>query len=142
MEDHLHEDKLDDYVRKSFEAYEEDPAPDMWGRIEGDMPPAAPLRARRFSLWPYRWQAAAAALILVLTSTLLCEHLYFTERIKTLSEQLSTAPPAPAPRRDKGRHGARRAARRCRKAGGKKPPPLKPRPAAQAGWGKHRPPKP
>ncbi len=90
MENKIHDDRLDDYVRKSFEDYEETPAPDMWERVEGDLPPGAPAEetpAPSLSLRRYRWQAAAAAVILLLLSGLVCEHFYYEQKIRDLTAQ-------------------------------------------------------
>lgn len=87
MENNLHDNKLDDYVRRSFEGYEEDPVPDMWRRIEGGLQPEAepapPLRVVFLRL--HRWHLAAAAVILLLLSTLVCEHFYYQEKLRALS---------------------------------------------------------
>lgn len=86
MEKNLHDDRLDDFVRKSFEGYEEDPAPDMWGRIEGDLS----VERDRPPLWLYfsrhRWQVAAAAAVLLLVTTVVCQHLYYQDKLKNLTE--------------------------------------------------------
>ncbi|HLP94416.1 MAG TPA: hypothetical protein VK168_10300 [Saprospiraceae bacterium] len=86
MEENLHEDKLDDYVRKSFEEYEEAPPSDMWDRVTADLGETP----ERVPLWiSFRnmgWQLLAAGVILVLTSTLVCEHLYYEAQIQELSE--------------------------------------------------------
>lgn len=87
MEENLHEDKLDDYVRKSFEEYEETPSSDMWDRVAADLEETP----ERVPLWlVFRrlgWQLLAAGVILVLTSTLVCEHLYYKAQIQELTQQ-------------------------------------------------------
>ncbi|MDX1910240.1 MAG: hypothetical protein SFV22_02080 [Saprospiraceae bacterium] len=89
MENNLHEDKLDDYVRKSFDGYEEDPAPDMWERVERDLSDERD-RPVYWRWWrQYRWQAVAAGVIFLLLSTLICEHLYYQEKLRALTQ----APP-------------------------------------------------
>lgn len=85
MDNNLHDDKLDDYVRKSFEDYEEDPSSEMWSRVEGDLLPAAEAPAPRVSFRRFGWQAMAAAVILLLLSTLVCEHLYYEEKLRVMS---------------------------------------------------------
>ncbi len=92
MEDNLHDDnKLNDYTRQSFDDYEEEPAADMWGRIESDLSPQeGPVL--RVAFYTYRWQTAAAAVILLLLSTLVCEHLYYEQRLRALSAHASEAP--------------------------------------------------
>ncbi len=90
MEENIHDDKLDDYVRKSFEDYEEDPSTDMWSRVEGELPPVSDDRRPVLWLPRYGWQAVAAAIIVVLFSTLICGRLYYEEKLRVLSEK--TAP--------------------------------------------------
>ena len=85
MDNNLHDDKLDDYVRKSFEDYEEDPSSEMWSRVEGDLLPAAEAPVPRVSFRRFGWQAMAAAVILLLLSTLVCEHLYYEEKLRVMS---------------------------------------------------------
>ncbi len=85
MEENIHDDKLDDYVRKSFEGHEEDPPSDMWDRVEGDLLPSTEILAPRSIYLRYGWQAAAAVVILVLFSTLVCEHLYYEEKLRDLA---------------------------------------------------------
>jgi hypothetical protein len=93
MEENLHEHKMDDYVRKSFEEYEEAPPSDMWDRVEGAMEEGP----KRPSIWmTFRrmgWQLMAAGIILVLTSTLICEHLFYQEKIRQLTQLPSSVQP-------------------------------------------------
>ncbi|MFN0174998.1 MAG: hypothetical protein ACKVU0_10155 [Saprospiraceae bacterium] len=86
MEENIHDDKLDDYVRKSFEGHEEDPSPDMWSRVEGDLLPHAAVPTPRAIYLRYGWQALAATAILILFSMLVCEHLYYEEKLRALTE--------------------------------------------------------
>lgn len=85
MDNNLHDDKLDDYVRKSFEDYEEDPSSEMWSRVEGDLLPSAEAPVPRVAFRRFGWQAMAAAVILLLLSTLVCEHLYYEEKLRVMS---------------------------------------------------------
>ncbi|MCC6282194.1 MAG: hypothetical protein IT262_16445, partial [Saprospiraceae bacterium] len=90
MEKNIHDDRLDDYVRKSFEDYEEDPASDMWGRIEEVLPPVAPgpvIGPGKPSIRRYFWQMSAAAAILLLISSLVCGRMYYENKIRDISEQ-------------------------------------------------------
>lgn len=89
MENNIHEDKLDDYVRQSFDDYEEEPSAGMWERVEAALPPAEERPKWRVAYLRYRWQAAAAAVILLLLSTLVCEHLYYEQRLRALSSAAS-----------------------------------------------------
>ncbi|MDO8971896.1 MAG: hypothetical protein Q7U74_14475, partial [Saprospiraceae bacterium] len=88
MEENIHDDKLDDYVRQSFEDYEESPPADMWGRVAADLEPAAEAPVPLVAYRRYAWQAIAAAVILMLLSTLVCEHLYYEEKLRVLSEKV------------------------------------------------------
>lgn len=85
MEENIHDDKLDDYVRKSFEDYEEVPPTDMWDRVEEDLVPVTVQPKLRVGFQRLGWQALAAGIILVLFSTLVCEHLYYEEKLRNLS---------------------------------------------------------
>lgn len=42
MEKNIHDDRLDDFVKKSFDGYSEEPGMDMWDRIEVGLPPEEP----------------------------------------------------------------------------------------------------
>ncbi|MDO8368988.1 MAG: hypothetical protein Q7T20_19480 [Saprospiraceae bacterium] len=89
MEENIHDDKLDDYVRKSFEGHEEAPASDMWSRVERELLPPSAVPVPHASYLRYGWQALAAAVILILFSTLVCEHLYYEEKLRLLTEKAS-----------------------------------------------------
>lgn len=88
MEKNIQDDRLDDYVRKSFEDYEEAPASDMWGRIEEELPPVVPesgTTAGKPPIRRYLWQMTAAASILLLISSLVCGRLYYENKIREIS---------------------------------------------------------
>ncbi len=88
MEKNIQDERLDDYVRKSFEDYEEAPASDMWGRIEEELPPVAPESGAGPGsppIRPYLWQMTAAAAILLLISSLVCGRLYYENKIREIS---------------------------------------------------------
>jgi hypothetical protein len=93
MEKKLHDDHLDDYVRKSFEGYEEAPGADMWDRIEPALPPTEEDRKRPVLWWARiaNWRMAAAALLLLLVSTLVCGRLYYERKLEALRQQQSPA---------------------------------------------------
>lgn len=92
MEENIQDDKLDDYVRKSFEDYEESPPEDMWDRVEEDLVPVTVQPKLRVGFKRLGWQALAAGIILVLFSTLVCEHLYYEEKLRNLSFKPVAAP--------------------------------------------------
>ena len=87
MEENIHDDKLDDYVRRSFEGHEENPPADMWSRVEGDLLPSVEVSTVRALSLRYGWQALAAVVILVLFSTLVCEHLYYEKKLRDMAEK-------------------------------------------------------
>ena len=80
MEANNDNDKLGKFVRDAFEDYEELPSGGMWDRIEVGLSPP------RWSWTRYRWSVAAAGAILLLASGLICQHLYYKEKIQTLSK--------------------------------------------------------
>lgn len=92
MEENIHDDKLDDYVRKSFEDYEASPPEDMWDRVEEDLVPVAVQPKLRVGFQRLGWQALAAGVILALFSTLVCEHMYYEAKLRNLSFKPVTAP--------------------------------------------------
>ena len=85
MEENIHDDKLDDYVRKSFEGHEEEPPSDLWERVEIDLMPPVEIAPPRTIHRSYGWQAMAAMVILVLFSMLVCEHLYYKEKLREMT---------------------------------------------------------
>lgn len=88
MEDNLHKDKLDDFVRRSFEAHEEEPPEDMWARVETELlPPESSRPPGR--VWA--WKALAVGVIALLLSMLVCEHLYYEGKIRELKHRENPA---------------------------------------------------
>lgn len=82
MEEHTPKDNLDDFIRRSFERYEEDPSPGFWDNLSDKLPNQSATGMaliRRFG-----WQIAAAAVILILSSTLIAGYLHFTHKINAL----------------------------------------------------------
>ncbi|MBK9336795.1 MAG: hypothetical protein IPM98_09480 [Lewinellaceae bacterium] len=78
MEKNIHNDPLDDYVRNTFDDYEENPAADMWSRVAGNLPPNAAPRPRAFAR--YRLRIAAALILLLLFSGLVCTHFFYEKK--------------------------------------------------------------
>lgn len=104
MEKNLQDDRLDDYVKKSFDDYEEDPSGDMWSRIETVLPEAEQPRP---AFWrTYRWQLAAAVAILVLVSRLICVQTYYEEKLRGMAEQQQPVVPpvTPSPTENTSNH--------------------------------------
>lgn len=106
MEKNTNKDPLEEYVRRSFDGYEENPGTDMWARVEGDLAPSATAEpAWRVFLLRYRLRIAAVVILLLL-SGLVCEHLYYQDRLRELAQQMPktqekrgvAAPTAPAAR--------------------------------------------
>ncbi|MBL7827884.1 MAG: hypothetical protein JNJ57_14740 [Saprospiraceae bacterium] len=98
MDKKLHDDRLDDYVKKSFEEYEENPSGDMWSRIEGALPPAEIPKQKPAFWYRYRWQMAAAVVILLLVSRLICVQSYYEEKLRLAGNPSipgAIIPPAP-----------------------------------------------
>ena len=87
MEKNIQDDRLDDYVKKSFEDYSEEPSFDMWDRIDGQLTPAVAPRPMWYSLSRYRWQMAAAVAILALFSRLICVQTYYEGKLRDISLQ-------------------------------------------------------
>jgi len=81
MEKDRYNDPLDDYVRKSFEEYEEDPAPDMWDRVEGELEPAGRV------FWLFRWPTMATTVVLLLCCGLLGGHFYSEGKMSALTAE-------------------------------------------------------
>jgi hypothetical protein len=86
MEKNIHHDPLDDYVRRSFDDHEENPASDMWSRIEAELPDAPPGQTWRVFLLRNRLRLAAAVILLLL-SGLVCEHFYYENKLRDLATQ-------------------------------------------------------
>lgn len=89
MEENLpKDDNLENFVRKSFDQFEENPSSDIWSRIEGNLtqevaPPPTRIKPIYFS-----WKAAAVAAIFLLSVGLIAQHLYFNYKIKQLAARL------------------------------------------------------
>lgn len=60
MEKNIHDNEFDDYVRRSFDSYEELPADDMWERVEVRLEPED--KKRRPVIWWWVSGLAAAAI--------------------------------------------------------------------------------
>ena len=85
MEKDLHNDRLEDYVKKSFEDYEEIPPADMWERVADALPAQEPVRRPLALLFSYKWQIAAASVILVLVSRLLFVQSYYEQQLRSMA---------------------------------------------------------
>jgi hypothetical protein len=84
MKKDIHDDHLDDYVRKSFDDYEEDPQDNMWDRIENAL--VEPEKSRRpLFFWVNRWNIAASFVIFSLLAGLAYGHYYYEGKIQELS---------------------------------------------------------
>ncbi|MEY3368356.1 MAG: hypothetical protein RI973_1511 [Bacteroidota bacterium] len=79
MENNLPNDALEEFLKKSFEDYQESPSDDLWSNIESSLPASAgnkPVSFRRY------WLAAAAS---VLIGIVAAQHFYYNQKIKELS---------------------------------------------------------
>jgi len=94
MEKNTQHDPLDEYVRNTFDDHEENPASDMWSRIEGELPAALP--AWRVFFLRNQLQLAAACILLLL-SGLVCEHFYYENKLKALVGERAQPHPQPLP---------------------------------------------
>jgi opacity protein-like surface antigen len=94
MEENLHNDKLEDFLRKSLDGHSEDPPGDLWSKIAANLePPVAELptdapqqltpRLRVLRNW---WSVAAAAAVVI--GLLMGQHLYFSSKISQLNKAL------------------------------------------------------
>ncbi len=81
MEDKLHNDGLEDFLRKSFEQYDDSPSDGLWDKIESDLAgqPVRPLATVR------RWWIVAAAVLLALV---VCQHFYYNNEMAQLSKKV------------------------------------------------------
>jgi len=86
MEKNIHNDPLDDYVRQTFDDHEEQPANNMWSRIESELPAVPAVPAWRMFFLHNRFGLAAAAILLLL-SGLVCEHFYYENKLRNLRDQ-------------------------------------------------------
>jgi hypothetical protein len=86
MENHIQPDKLDDFVRKSFENYEENPPEDRWNKIVValDQPNMLPLTPQK-PVFAWKSTLAIAAIIL-LSIGLVTEYFYFSNKISEISK--------------------------------------------------------
>lgn len=85
MEKDIHNDSLEDYVKKSFRDFEETPSGDMWSRIEAELPSGEPVRRVPLFLRYYRWQIAAASVILLLASRLVFVQSYYEQQLRSIA---------------------------------------------------------
>jgi cytoskeletal protein RodZ len=91
MEKNIHNDPMDDFVKKSFEEYAENPSENMWDRIEVDLLPTENHKPLWYAWRNYRWQLAAAAVILLLVSRLMCVQYYYEAKLRSISGEKEQA---------------------------------------------------
>jgi hypothetical protein len=86
MEDHLQPDKLDDFVRKSFENYEENPPEDRWEKIVAalDQPTVIPITHQK-PVFAWKTYLSAAAIVL-LSIGMVTEYFYFSNKISEITK--------------------------------------------------------
>jgi hypothetical protein len=90
MENNIRPDKVDDFVRKSFENYEENPPEERWNKISAALNQAAspevlPIKPA------FAWKNyLAAAAIVLLSVGLVVEHFYFSNKIKEIKDDVAS----------------------------------------------------
>ncbi len=87
MEKDIHNDRLEDYVKKSFGDFEENPSEDMWSRIEAELPSAEPVRLLPLFLREYKWQIAAASVILLLAFRLAFIQSFYEQQLRSMASR-------------------------------------------------------
>lgn len=91
MEENLHNDKLEEFLKRSLDGHSEDPPGDLWSKIAANLEPPvtvptpAPtaLKVRFLQHW---WAVAAAAA--VVSGLFIGQHFYFSNKIEQLSKEL------------------------------------------------------
>ncbi|HMG15134.1 MAG TPA: hypothetical protein VK590_06795, partial [Saprospiraceae bacterium] len=84
MEENIHNDKLDEFVNRSFESYSENPPDSLWDAIEAGLetPVIHPVKVAGFPIWKY----AAGLLILLLSAALITQHLFYKEKLNQITQ--------------------------------------------------------
>lgn len=80
MEKNLHEEGMEEFLRKSFDQYSENPPDDLWDRINTDL--AAVPRPALKPLWRFGLSAAAALLLGVIAF----QHIYYNRQLDRLEQ--------------------------------------------------------
>lgn len=86
MEDKLHNDGLEDFLKKSFEQYDDSPSDGLWDKIESDLdvqPVIVPISRN------WRWWASAAAIFLL--AIMVGQHFYYGQKIGQLTQRIEKA---------------------------------------------------
>ncbi|RMG86159.1 MAG: hypothetical protein D6714_04690, partial [Bacteroidetes bacterium] len=83
MERHQHKDEFEDFLKKSFEGYTEEPPPHVWEGIAAGVAGTSGLTAFLASKWA--WVAAAS----VAAALFVGQHLYFNHKIENLTRDLA-----------------------------------------------------
>ena len=81
MEKNLHNDNLDDFLRKSFDQYDDSPSDGLWDKIDADLagkPQIRPIGSQQ------RWWAWAAAAVLL--SLVIVQYIYFQKEKAGMAE--------------------------------------------------------
>ncbi|HMQ87539.1 MAG TPA: hypothetical protein PKB07_08135, partial [Flavilitoribacter sp.] len=80
MEKNLHEEGMEEFLRKSFDQYSENPPEDLWDRIDADLA-AGPGPALR-PLWRVGLSVAAALLLGIIAF----QHIYYNRQLDRLEQ--------------------------------------------------------
>lgn len=91
MEDKLHNDRLEEFLRRSLEEHSEDPPKDLWAKIANGVDAATPsapptVKAPRWRVLSNWWAAAAVAAAVI--GLFIAQHSYFENRIDELTKEL------------------------------------------------------
>lgn len=86
----INDDRLDGLFRGRLEHYTPEPPPGVWERVEATLHE----KKKPAGLFPYRWAAAAAVLLIVMISGLLFNDQFRDTPRQTVSETAVTAPPS------------------------------------------------
>ena len=82
MDENIHKDKLDDFVKHSFENYSEDPPSSLWDSIETELntPIQKIPNGYKFQIWKY----AAVLLIFLLSAGIITQHMFYKEKLNSI----------------------------------------------------------
>lgn len=85
MDENLHNDGLEDFLKKSFDDFEESPSDALWERIDTALVPASSVSL--LQVWAaYKWSISAAAVLVL--GLMAGQFFYYQNKINKLSESL------------------------------------------------------
>ncbi len=86
MKQNLPNDELEKFLKGAFEDYTESPPDGVWDKIAGDLSSTSAVVTTGKTILMKKWWVAAAAA--VFGGVVLCQHLYFQNKLNTVSEAL------------------------------------------------------